>query len=71
MNGFGAVIPAKAGIQRPNMVTPFRKWGMPRVLDSGFRRSDGVGISYAIALSEQLPRICSRLLCRSRIVWLN
>ena len=54
MNGFGAVIPAKAGIQRPNMATPFRKSDMSRVLDSGFRRSDRVGISYAIALGRTL-----------------
>ena len=32
------------------MVTPCRKSGMPCVLDSGLRRSDGVVISYAIVL---------------------
>ena len=45
-----SVIPAKAGIQGLNQVVSYRKSGTPRTLDSGFRRSDGVVISYAIAL---------------------
>ena len=44
------VIPAKAGIQWLKSSMLLRKCSLRRCLDSGFRRSDGVGISYAIAL---------------------
>ena len=44
------VIPAFAGIQCLNSVISFRKSSIPHTLDSGFRRSDVVVISYAIAL---------------------
>ena len=47
------VIPAKAGIQCWNSVISFRKSSLSHTLDSGFRRSDGVVISYAIPLQQQ------------------
>ena len=39
-----SVIPAKAGIQWPNQAVSIQKSGIPHILDSGFRRSDGVAI---------------------------
>ena len=39
------VIPAKAGIHWPNQAVCIRKSGIPHILDSGFRRSDGVANS--------------------------
>ena len=50
INGFSTVIPAKAGIQWPKSSVSLRKCSLCRCLDSGESRSDGVGISYAIAL---------------------
>ncbi len=44
MSGLMSVIPAKAGIQWPNQAVCIRKFGIPHILDSGFRRSDGVAI---------------------------
>ena len=57
MNGFSTVIPAKAGIQWPKSSVSLRKCSLWRCLDSGFRRRDGVGISYAIALTEGAPTL--------------
>ena len=54
MGGLMPVIPAKAGIQGPNQVVSSRKSGTSHTLDSGFRRSDEVVISYAIALNANV-----------------
>ena len=54
MNGFNAVIPAKAGIQWPKSLRAFLIRSSFALIDSGFHRSEEVGISYAIALAFRL-----------------
>ena len=57
MSGLTPVIPAKAGIQNPNPVVSLRDSSAWRIMDSGFRRRDGVGISYAIALRNEFGSV--------------
>ena len=54
MSGLTSVIPANAGIQWPNQAVCVRKYGIQHILDSGFRRSDGIANSYAIALARKV-----------------
>ena len=49
------VILAFAAIRRPNSIVWIRKSNTPNTLDSGFRRSGGVVISYAIVLCGNMP----------------
>ena len=53
MNGFCTVIPAKAGIQCPKAVASLGTLSLSQALDSGFRRSDAVVSSYAIAMRDE------------------
>ena len=54
MSGLSPVIPAKAGIQNPNPIASLWDSSAWRIMDSGFRRSDGGVISYTIALLQNL-----------------
>ena len=57
MNGFSAVIAAKAGIQWLNALIMFPIRSPYDAMDSGESWSDEVGVSYAIARYERRRQI--------------
>ena len=73
MSRLMSVIPTFARIQWPNQAVSIRKSGIPHILDSGFRRSEGVANPYVIDLDKirynSLPESAGGQWTRSRCPW--